>query len=336
MSFSGVLLYDCQSARRIFDPSASADGLNKKWITLREGFRAAGCELLTRDDEGAARADFEIHLNVQPQMRSRPTFAILSECGLIHTPNADRSRLKSYRKIFTWNTELVETGFATKIQLAHSLGTGRVDGYIKRPLLVVLIAGNKALPVWRPQFDLYRERVRAIRWFERHAPNDFALYGVGWDKSPRLPTRLGGAVHRLEARLPWKTHWFPSWRGPINTKREVLERARFSIVYENVRGLRGYITEKIFDAFCAGNVPIYWGAEDVTDYIPAKCFIDRRAFASYAKLYEFLRTMPEETYCGYQQAICEFLTSEAARSFSIKRFVDTIVSEVLVQLAGHR
>lgn len=317
---------------RIFDPHAHADGLTLPWAGLRDGFRKAGCELLTEDMVGANRADFEIHLDVQPEIGPRPAFAILSECGLIHPPNVDVRRLKRYRRVFTWNPELVESGLATKIQLAHPLGRGRVDGYASRPLLAVLIAANKSLPLLRPRFDLYRERVRTIRWFERHASDDFALYGPGWNKSPRLPTRVGGGVHRLEMLLPWTPRWFPSWQGVVNTKREVLERTRFSIVYENVRGLRGYITEKIFDAFCSGNVPVYWGAEDITDYIPSECFIDRRKFSDHAELHGYLRSMPEKEYLEYQRAIVDFLASEAAQMFSIPRFVSVIVTEVLASL----
>ena len=41
-----------------------------------------------------------------------------------------------------------------------------------------------------------------------------------------------------------------------------------------MRNVNGYVTEKIFDAFKAGCVPVYWGAENITKYVPAECFID--------------------------------------------------------------
>lgn len=333
---TGVLLHDGRPAGRIFDPAASADGINEKWIALREGFRAARCELLAEDDLGSRAADFEIHVNVRTPRGSAVTFAILAECGLVYPPNADPRRLGQYRRTYAWDPELVETGIATGIRLAHPLGAGRVDGYASRSQLIVLIAANKALPVWRPQFDLYRERVRTIRWLERHAPGDFVLYGYGWDRSARLPTPIGGIVHRLECLLPWRPNRFPSWDGMVKSKQDVLIGSRFSIVYENVRGLRGYITEKIFDAFCAGNVPVYWGAEDIADHVPPNCFIDRRTFPGCGELYGFLRGMPEDTYLGYQRAIRDFLASDAARSFSTERFAKVIVSDVLARLVKVR
>ena len=64
-------------------------------------------------------------------------------------------------------------------------------------------------------------------------------------------------------------------------------------MYENIKGLNGYITEKIFDAFVAGNVPIYWGASDINEYIPDNCFIDRRNFINHEQMYKFLINMKE-------------------------------------------
>jgi hypothetical protein len=79
-------------------------------------------------------------------------------------------------------------------------------------------------------------------------------------------------------------------------------------------------------------VPVYWGAEDVTDHIPADCFIDRRRFASYADLYVFLRSMPEDRYLGYQRAIAAFLASEAAQRFSAQCFAKTVAGGILAVL----
>jgi hypothetical protein len=63
-----------------------------------------------------------------------------------------------------------------------------------------------------------------------------------------------------------------------------LEKYKFSICYENARDTPGYITEKIFDCFFAGCVPIYWGANNITDHIPKECFIDKRDFEDYKVL----------------------------------------------------
>jgi hypothetical protein len=99
-----------------------------------------------------------------------------------------------------------------------------------------------------------------------------------------------------------------------------------------VRDLPGYITEKIFDAMCAGCVPVYWGASNITDHIPAECFIDRRQFASHEELYTFMKGMSGKDYLRYQEAIRAFLSSPGVRPFSAEAFAETVVSVVVDDL----
>jgi len=45
----------------------------------------------------------------------------------------------------------------------------------------------------------------------------------------------------------------------VGHKKPIMEQYKFSIYHENARNIPGYITEKIFDSFFAGCVPVYWG-----------------------------------------------------------------------------
>ena len=54
-----------------------------------------------------------------------------------------------------------------------------------------------------------------------------------------------------------------SWRGPARSKSETLGRYTFALCFENMV-LKGWITEKIFDCFYSGTVPIYLGAPDLS------------------------------------------------------------------------
>ena len=64
---------------------------------------------------------------------------------------------------------------------------------------------------------------------------------------------------------------------------------KFVFVFENTEKINGYITEKIFDVFYGGSIPIYFGAENIEDYIDSKCFIDFRKFQSLGDLYFYLK-----------------------------------------------
>lgn len=48
---------------------------------------------------------------------------------------------------------------------------------------------------------------------------------------------------------------------------------KFSISFEN-ESWRGYVTEKIVDAFLAGSVPIYWGSPDIAQHFNPNAFIN--------------------------------------------------------------
>ena len=121
---------------------------------------------------------------------------------------------------------------------------------------------------------------------------------------------------------------FPSFKGSIRSKHEILEEYKFSICYENARDIPGYITEKIFDCFFAGCIPVYWGASNITQYIPENTFIDRRKFDSYKRLYDFMVKMDDRTYLDYVHNIETFVNGPEIYSFSADNFCATILQQI--------
>lgn len=324
-----LFLYGKHNISNLFDPHPSKINLHGLWISLRNHLYSNNIELCPKEFFTSRLPDLEIHLNAWKTKDNKiPKFAILTECEYIHPNNLNIDLLKSYNHIFSWNPVLVELGLATKIQIAHPLGKGIVDGYKNRDQLLVLFGSNRSLRGWHPKKNLYSERVKSIKWFERNAPEDFNLYGKKWNLSGRIATRFGALIHSIEKKIPFKKKPFPSWKGEILDKQEILYKSRFSIVYENIQGLNGYITEKIFDAFVAGNVPVYWGAPDIFEYIPKDCFIDRRKFQNHKKLHEYLKDMPENQYLNYQENIKDFLKNKSAE-FSCNKFSKTISSKII-------
>jgi hypothetical protein len=54
--------------------------------------------------------------------------------------------------------------------------------------------------------------------------------------------------------------------GPVNDKLEFQNKYKFSICFEN-SSTSGYLTEKIFQAFAAKTIPIYWGDSNISKSI---------------------------------------------------------------------
>ena len=253
-----LFLYGNYNTDNFFNSHESKINLHGLWISLKNRLYSNNIELCSKEFFKSRSPDLELHLNAwDTKIDKIPKFAILTETKYIHPNNLNFNLLKKYSHIFSWDPNLINLGLATKIQMAHRLGEGIVDGYRNRDQLIVLFGSNRSIRGWYPKKNLYRERVKSIKWFERYAPQDFTLYGKKWNLTARKATRLGGIIHSIEKRIPFKKTPFPSWKGEILNKQEILYKSRFSIVYENIQGLNGYITEKIFDAFVAGNVPIY-------------------------------------------------------------------------------
>ena len=73
--------------------------------------------------------------------------------------------------------------------------------------------------------------------------------------------------------------------------------------------MRGYVTEKIFDCFYAGTIPIYLGAPDINALVSSKAFIDYRHFPDYRSLIEHLGRMTDNELQRMRDAGREFIRS---------------------------
>lgn len=248
--------------------------------------------------------------------------AVLFECSVIKPQNWDLRRHGEFEAVFTWSDELVDGKKYFKINFSKKFQPVPGITAAGREKLCVLIAGNKksAHPL-----ELYSERVKAVRWFEKYHPGDFDLYGIGWDKrffTGPLPVR---ALNRVPFLARLFAERFPSYRGEAPDKMKLLGGYKFSICYENAREIPGYITEKIFDCMAAGCIPVYWGAPDIAKSVPADCFIDRRDFKSYEELYDFMRGMTDAERSRRLSAMADYLAGEGPYKFSDEYFSKTIV-----------
>jgi alpha(1,3/1,4) fucosyltransferase len=172
-----------------------------------------------------------------------------------------------------------------------------------RLIRAVVINGNL-----RPRSrinELYSVRIDAMTTLAESGAVD--LFGHGWKK---VLSRAG--------------LWYPVWsnyptisriyRGPTPSKLETLSRYRFCLCFENMK-MSGYITEKIFDCFYAGTIPLYLGAPDVEAYIPSNAYIDCRAFSSWKEMWAYAVALGESQINDIRQAGRAFLASEAAYKF---------------------
>ena len=239
----------------------------------------------------------------------RKMLLILFEPPVVYEPNWISANHRYFSKVFTWMDDLLVDEKYVKFQWPHfDARYPRIPFEQKKTC--VLINSDK---FYSHPLELYSERIKAIRFFEQRYPEEFDLFGRGWSSAD-----------------------YPSYRGTVTSKGEILPHYKFSICYENARELSGYITEKIFDCFHASCVPIYYGAPNIEKYIPADIFIDFRKFPDYDSLYAHISAMSAEEHEAYLDRIEQFLASPAYLSKFSREAFSRIIADTILKLEQTR
>jgi len=315
-AYHGDKLFDASSV------SLNRDDCLRPWILLKSELERRGHQVHTDDILNPDRADLRLYQEVDPMRLPNSklgSFVVLLESPIVRPESWDRIFWARFEGVFGWRPEAEWPGYRP-IQIPYSIPQApREDVRFDQRSLLCLVAGNKESHCLG---ELYSARVQIIRWYERHAPADFGLFGAGWDRGePRLSGLARKVADRLGAR--W-TRPYPLSQGPVTSKLAILSRYRFCLAFENVEGYPGYITEKIFDPMVAGCVPVYRGATNILDFVPQDCFIDGSRFLRPDELHEHLSAISESQWNKYRLAITEFLNSSAFHAFSPSKFASEV------------
>ena len=190
----------------------------------------------------------------------------------------------------------------------------RQAGLAGLPFFGRMLAGWECPPslLWElSRGDLYGERRAIAREAERSMPDFLDVFGPGWNGEqiswcPLYPNR------------PYRC-----WRDQVEiSKEELSAEYRFVMAYENFRGWRGYISEKIFDAWQAGSVPVYLGEERIAEFVPREAFVDARNFRTRRELLAYLQSCLEPEWREMREAGQEFLRSAGFRSFTDEAYAE--------------
>jgi hypothetical protein len=258
----------------------------------------------------------------------KPIYLLALESKLINPRSYEKENHKIFNRVFTWDDSLVDGQSYIKINYSFDFPAS-VNFKNMKEKLCTLIGGNKYS---NHPSELYSKRVEAIRWFECNHPDDFDLYGTDWDQNTFFGSRWLGLLNRVKITRKLFSPKFSSYKGRVERKKPILEKYKFAICYENALDHHGYITEKIFDCFFAGCIPIYWGADNILSYIPKNTFIDKRKYGSYEDLYAYISTMKQYEYEEYINNIANFLTDVNTLKFSNNNFAKTIVDSIVCDL----
>lgn len=268
--------------------------LNELGIELRQ------CDNLENLPNFKSLVVFNINPRTIHQLRrfaKEKLSVVLWEPPTVNPDNYRKEYLEYFSKIFTWNDALIDNKKFYKFIYFYpnlQLNASPVPFYQRK--LCTLIARQHTSHF---NGELYTARDNIIRFFDKYYCNDLDVYGYGWEKIAKK-----------------------IYRGQIGDKTSVMHNYKFCICYENTYNLPGYITEKIFDCFKSGCIPIYWGAPNIQEYIPKNCYIDRRDFANDESLYQYLKAITEDDHNKYINNIDIFLNNESSQIFSENYFAE--------------
>jgi hypothetical protein len=317
------------------------DDCFRPWIELKKNLEEDRILLNTVDITPINETDIVLFMNMpnsnniyfkEALFLNKKLCCVITELDLIHKSNSNLKQMDLFDKIFTYQTNLVDNRKFFKINYSFDFKKQFVqfDLYNTdiRSNFCTMIAGNKKL---KHDNELYSKRVEVIKWFESNHPNQFDLYGMGWNKMTILD-RFAIDYNNLGIISRLLPDFYRTYNGSIEKKAEVLKKYKFSFCIENAIDTKGWITEKIFDSLFYGCIPIYLGASEIESFIDKSCFIDMRNFNSLQSLYDFLSNIDEKTYNDYIFNIKDFIwrkSQDVEYEFGIPYFVKTIKNQIL-------
>lgn len=302
------------------------------YFLLKQEFLKNGADLNTYDyldknakiDYSLLFLDFPKNINYfLENHKNTDKFLIAYESPIKIPQNQDIKNSSYFKKIFTWNDNLADNKKYFKLNYAQKIIKNIDVGLENKNKLCCAIFGNK---LQTHPLELYSERIKAIKWFEKNHLNDFDLYGECWDRH-YFKDKLF-YLNRLKPLTKMLKPNYPSYKGKTASKKETYKKYKFAVCYENAK-FNSYITEKIFDCFFGSCLPIYLGAPNIAKHIPENTFIDKNDFKTYQELYSFIKNMPDKQYLEYLQNIKQFLNSDKVYPFSAECFAITIAKKTL-------
>lgn len=230
------------------------------------------------------------------------------EPSVVLPANFTRSRKKQFSQIITVGGPRSKQDFASVNWPLIWPSSSQLDKLFanERADRIVLINGNKMSLIKGELYSLRREAITALDTLD--------LYGTEWDSSfvSRLTTATKSFAHTVLSlktpKLSGFRLWFQSYpksRGIIADKLETMSKNKYALVIENSAE---YMSEKLFDAFFAGCIPIYVGPNVAEYEIPKNLVL--QAEPNLNSIKKSLDTARGMNFENFQQELRNFLSDE--------------------------
>ncbi len=181
-----------------------------------------------------------------------------------------------------------------------------------------------------PLYLLYDKKIAAAAQNKHNHPDEYYLAKQGFCNCVvSNPYAAGERDQMLDEMNRYQTvdcggRYRNNVGGPVKDKMEFARKYRFTIAFENST-MSGYTTEKIFEAFAADTIPVYWGSPRIAEEFNPEAFINCHAFPDFKSVVERVKEINEnqELYLKMIKApivredsqAAEYLNEEYAAAF---------------------
>lgn len=125
--------------------------------------------------------------------------------------------------------------------------------------------------------NIKMESLDHLREYYARGLKNVTCYGKGWD--PKVD-KIGQQPNESKEDGSHRGHW----------DIEIRKQYTFNLIIENCNG-DGYVSEKIYDAFVSGCIPLYYGNINKRHNIPDDCYIDVKKYPKVEDLQTYLDSL---------------------------------------------
>lgn len=190
---------------------------------------------------------------------------------------------------------------------------------------LALVNGNKISFIPGELYSLRREAIVTIKSLD--------LYGTSWDLSSQSKIRhaLANLLIAIKGgyfpRILGARHYFkryPNWKGAPLDKISVLSKYKYCLVIENSTE---FMTEKLFDAFFSGCIPIYVGLDLRQFPIPTNLYF--QAKPNLKSINNSLSEASKIDYPAWHIELCKWLNLDSTKKYWSADEVNTRVIKAI-------
>ncbi len=332
-----------------FKVNPEGDGFKNmlySFVTLKSELEAYGFQIATRDifppEECELVFCFDNPHLIRSEKKPGQIWCLLINDPPMYCPESwDKSWHDRFDYVFTFDETLVDGKkyryypFAIDTEYFSIPEIATEGDFNRRTLATFVSHAIHKYPDKKNPGSTIHTRYETIKWYGKHHPGDFGFYGGTFRARDYYFAFKGVSILKKLMPRSWFRRiaaYFQSdlirvFKGELKPleKFEVIGKYRFYYCYENTVGINGYVCEKIFDCFYLGVVPVYWGAPNIKELIPYRCFIDGRDFPDQESLYNFLKRMSYSEFRDYLEQAVAFLNSRAMQRFTVRNSIACIL-----------